>query len=602
MSFRRAADTADSDLPPVLRSLGRALRIAYRAEPRLLVVSFVIGVGAWLPDAFGALWLKELASGATEHRHALVVWAAAGLAAAAAAGWMLRTLGDRIQMRFRDRATIEIEAHVAHLQASVASIEHHERPEYLDRLQLLREQVFLLNHLYEAFMSTIGSVGRIVITVALLASIHPALGFLIVFAIPPAYVSSWRAGVERKTEERAAPRARLARHLFDVGTAAGPGKEIRVSRTEEMLTARRRDAWEEWFAEVSRARWISALSHTAAWAVFGAAYVGAVVFVASGLHRSAPDVLLALAAGASLSRYLGVTVGQAEFLRWTLDASQRMAWLEDYAATAVDPDGVPVPAVFTDAIRFEHVSFRYPGTERLVLDDVTLELRAGSVVALVGENGAGKTTLVKLLCRFYEPTEGRITVDGVDLARMPAQEWRRHLSGAFQDFFRFEYDARQSIGVGELERAGDPVAVGAAVARAGAEDVVARMPLGLDTQLGPTWNDGVELSIGQWQKLALARGFMRDEPLLCVLDEPTAALDAETEHALFERFALASRTSSADGRITVLVSHRFSTVRMADQIVVLDGARVVEAGPHDDLMAHACLYAELYTMQAAAYR
>jgi ATP-binding cassette subfamily B protein len=313
-------------------------------------------------------------------------------------------------------------------------------------------------------------------------------------------------------------------------------------------------------------------------------------------------VLLALAAGANLSRYLGVTVGQAEFLRWTLDASQRLAWLEDYAATNQDTADSPVPTSFRDAVRFEHVSFRYPGTQTLVLDDVDLELRAGSVVALVGENGAGKTTLVKLLCRFYEPTEGRITVDGVDVARMPAQEWRDRLSGAFQDFFRFEYDARRSIGVGELDRADDEVAVGAAVARAGAADVVARMPLGLDTQLGPTWNEGVELSIGQWQKLALARGFMRDDPLLCVLDEPTAALDAETEHALFERFAAESRAASDDGRITVLVSHRFSTVRMADQIVVLDGARVVESGAHDELMARAGLYAELYTMQARAYR
>jgi ATP-binding cassette, subfamily B, bacterial len=601
VSFRRP-ESAGADLPPVWRSLARSMRIAYRAEPRLLIVSFVLVAGSWLPDAFGALWLKLLANGVTEHRRSLVMWSAFGLAAAAAAGWLLRTLGDRIQSRFRDRATIEIEAHVAHLQASVASIEHHERPEYLDRLQLLREQVFLLNHLYESLMSTVGSVGRIAITVALLASIHPVLVLLVVFAIPPAVVSTWRAGVERRTEEHAAPNARLARHLFDVGTAAGPGKEIRVSRTETRLTTRRRDAWEAWFAEVARARWISALSHTAAWAVFGTAYVGAVVIVASGLHRSAGDVLLALAAGANLSRYLGVTVGQAEFLRWTLDASQRLAWLEDYAATNLDAADSPVPTSFRDAVRFEHASFRYPGTEALVLDDVNLELRAGSVVALVGENGAGKTTLVKLLCRFYEPTEGRITVDGVDVARMPAQEWRDRLSGAFQDFFRFEYDARRSIGVGELDRADDEVAVGAAVARAGAADVVARMPLGLDTQLGPTWNEGVELSIGQWQKLALARGFMRDDPLLCVLDEPTAALDAETEHALFERFAAASRAASDDGRITVLVSHRFSTVRMADQIVVLDGARVVEAGAHDELMARAGLYAELYTMQARAYR
>jgi len=220
----------------------------------------------------------------------------------------------------------------------------------------------------------------------------------------------------------------------------------------------------------------------------------------------------------------------------------------------------------------------------------------------VGENGAGKTTLVKLLGKFYEPTSGTIFVDGQPLARMPAVEWRERLAGAFQDFFRFEFRARQSVGVGDVDRMDDSGAVGRAVGRAGADDVIARLAAGLDTQLGPTWPEGVEVSYGQWQKLALARGFMRDDPLLLVLDEPTAALDAETEHALFERYSAAARERDPVGRITILVSHRFSTVRMADVIVVLDGARVVEAGSHEQLIAKGGQYAELYGIQAAAYR
>jgi len=217
----------------------------------------------------------------------------------------------------------------------------------------------------------------------------------------------------------------------------------------------------------------------------------------------------------------------------------------------------------------------------------------------VGENGAGKSTLVKLLCRLYHPVEGRILVDGVDLARIRSDEWRARLAGAFQDFFRFEFRARQVVGLGDLPRLEDEPAVVAAVGRAGAEDVVAGFASGLDTQLGVTWPGGVEVSFGQWQKLALARGFMRDSPLVLVLDEPTAALDAETEHALFERYAAAVRGA---GRITILVSHRFSTVRIADQIVLLDGARVAEAGTHEELMARGGQYAELYGIQAAAYR
>jgi ATP-binding cassette subfamily B protein len=253
------------------------------------------------------------------------------------------------------------------------------------------------------------------------------------------------------------------------------------------------------------------------------------------------------------------------------------------------------------------VSFAYPGTDRRVLDGVDLTLPAGAVVAIVGENGAGKSTLVKLLCKLYEPTAGRILADGAPLDRMRADDWRSRLAGAFQDFFRFELRARHSVGVGDLPRHDDEPAVAAAVGRAGAEDVVDRLPAGLDTQLGPTWPGGVEVSFGQWQKLALARGFMRERPLLLVLDEPTAALDAETEHALFERFAAAARGEgsnggAAEGRITLLVSHRFSTVRMADLIVVLDGARVAQFGTHEDLMARGGPYAELYGIQAAAYR
>jgi ATP-binding cassette subfamily B protein len=237
----------------------------------------------------------------------------------------------------------------------------------------------------------------------------------------------------------------------------------------------------------------------------------------------------------------------------------------------------------------------------VVLDDVSVTLPAGAVIAIVGENGAGKTTLVKLLAKMYEPACGAILVDDTPLARVPAGEWRARLAGAFQDFFRFEFSAGHTVGLGDIPRLDDGPAVAAAVDRAGAADVVARLALGLDTQLGPTWPGGVELSFGQWQKLALARGFMRDGPLLLVLDEPTAALDSETEHALFERYAAMAR-GNGGGRITILVSHRFSTVRMADLIVVLDGARLVEVGTHDELMAKGGQYSELYGIQAAAYR
>ena len=592
-------------LPPAFSSMWRLCRLGYRHEPRLMLASLVLSQLAALPDALLALWLMLLGKGVLEHRPGLVVGSAIGLGVSAAATWFLRTVSTRMQRRFRDKVTIALESHVAKLQASIATIEHQERPEYLDRLSMLRDQVFVLDHMYMAVFSMLGWILRLGVTLVLLASVHPALLLLAVFAIPTVWTSMWRPEVERSAQEGGAQAIRLARHLFNMATTASPGKEVRVTGIGERLATERRVAWEYWYSRVAPARWGSAFWHAVAWATFGSAYVGAVVFVSYGIHASASQVLLVLAAGARLSAYIGATVGELGFLRgFWMDGSRRLAWLEDYAAAVAASGDQPVPIALRQGIRIEHLSFSYPGTSRVVLDDVSVKLPAGAVVAIVGENGAGKSTLVKLLAKMYEPTSGSIFLDDTALARVQASEWRKRLAGAFQDFFRFEFRARHTVGLGDVPRLDDEPAVVAAVGRAGAGDVVTRLTAGLETQLGPTWPGGVEISFGQWQKLALARGFMRDEPLLLILDEPTAALDAETEHALFERFAAAARSSGENdsGRITILVSHRFSTVRMADLILVLDGARLVEVGTHDELMARKGHYAELYGIQAAAYR
>jgi ATP-binding cassette subfamily B protein len=592
-------------LPPALSSMWRLCKLGYRHESRLMVAALGLSQLAALPDALLALWLMLLGKGVLEHRPVMVRGAAIGLGVSVAATWFLRTVSTRVQRRFRDKVTIALESHVARLQASVATIAHQERPEYLDRLSMLRNQVFVLDHMYMSLFSTLGWILRLGVTMALLASIHPALILLAAFAVPTALTSTWRPGVERSAQERGAQTSRLARHLFTIATTAPAGKEVRVTGIGERLITDRRAAWERWYGPVAAARWGSALWHALAWAIFGLAYVGAVVFVSSVLKAPASAVLLVLAAGARLSSYIGATVGEIGFLRgFWMDGSRRLAWLEDYAASVAASGDLPVPTVLHRGVRLDHVSFAYPGTSRVVLDDVSVTLPVGAVVAIVGENGAGKTTLVKLLAKMYEPSSGSIFVDDTPLKRLPAGEWRARLAGAFQDFFRFEFRAGHTVGLGDLPRLDDEPAVLAAVDRAGASDVLARLASGFDTQLGPTWPSGVELSFGQWQKLALARGFMRDQPLLLVLDEPTAALDTETEHALFERYAAASRgTGESDsGRITILVSHRFSTVRMADLIVVLDGARLVEVGTHEELMAKNGQYSELYGIQAAAYR
>jgi ATP-binding cassette subfamily B protein len=581
----------------------RLCKLGYRHEPGLLLSAFSLALLSALPDSLIALWFKLLGDGALARNWSLVVFAAVALGVSSTATWFLQTVSTRVQRTFRDKVTIALESHVATVLASIATIAHQERPEYLDRLAVLRNQVFMLDHMYMSLFTTCAWILRLVVTVGLLVSIHPALALLLLFALPTVLTSTWRPAVERSAYERGAQANRLARHLFDVATTAPAGKEVRVTGIGDRLIKERRLAWEFGNRPISAARWRSAAWHTAAWAIFGAGYVGAIVFVAFGLGSPAGDVLLALAAGSRLSFYVGATVGEIGFLRgvW-MDAAIRLAWLEDYASSLVANADQAAPAHLKQGIRFEHVSFSYPGTDRLVLNDVNLDLPAGSVVAIVGENGAGKSTLVKLLAKMYEPTSGRILIDQTDLARIPPVDWRGRLAGAFQDFFRFEFLARHTVGVGDVPRLDDEPAVVTAVSRAGADDVIVKLTGGFETQLGRSWPGGVDVSFGQWQKLALARGFMRDEPILLVLDEPTAALDAETEHALFERYAAAVRDDSTKGRITILVSHRFSTVRMADLIVVLDGARVVEVGSHEALMARGGQYSQLYGIQAAAYR
>jgi ATP-binding cassette subfamily B protein len=266
-------------------------------------------------------------------------------------------------------------------------------------------------------------------------------------------------------------------------------------------------------------------------------------------------------------------------------------------------DRPAVPERLTRGITLDDVSFRYPGADRPVLSHVSVHIPAGAVLALVGENGAGKSTLVKLLCGLYRPGGGRILVDGEDLAGLAPEEWRARVATLFQDFQRIELTLGESIGHGDIDRIDDAGAIGTAAGKARAGRVLAAVPGGLEGYVGHSYHDGTDLSGGQWQILGLARALMRRHPLLLILDEPAAALDASAEHDLFERYASsAGQAGREDGGITVLISHRFSTVAMADLIAVLDHGRLTEYGTHRELMDGGGLYAELFTLQARAYQ
>ncbi|MDP4502319.1 ATP-binding cassette domain-containing protein [Nonomuraea turcica] len=271
-------------------------------------------------------------------------------------------------------------------------------------------------------------------------------------------------------------------------------------------------------------------------------------------------------------------------------------WLRDLYGASSSGTLSP-PDRLRDGITLSGVDFSYGGPP--VLHGIDLRLPAGATVALVGDHGSGKTTLVKLLCGFHQPAGGTITVDGTPLTEMDPAAWRERVTSAFQDFSRFPFLAREAVGVGDLPRMHE---IAEAAEKGGAAQVFDRLPEGAETRLGKALGDGVELSGGQWQKIALSRAFMRSMPLLAVLDEPTAALDAASEYEVYQRYAEAAQEwQHATGGITLLVSHRFATIRMADLIVVLDGGRIIECGTHAELIDLAGRYAHLYNLQAAAY-
>jgi ATP-binding cassette subfamily B protein len=593
-----------------VRAARIVLRYVYRADRARAVGHMAVGVGAIVVGLLGAVVLKLLTDAALAGDLAGVEAAAALLGANVAVmvlgNWATVTLG----VGLRERATLYFDTRMAELATAIHHIEHYERPDYLDELQVLQQKHQQLADVQNALVNNLATFARLSLTVVLLARIHPLLLLLPVAGIPSVVanvkVQKFRHGVE----DEVAPMRRQVLWLFRIASTRDAAKEVRLYDLGGELLARTDAARDRIHALEDRADLRDALLSGLGWLLFGLGFTAAMGLVArqAVAGRVTPgDVVLALTLAASVNWGVTGVANTAGWLLENLKTGRRLAWLEDLAAEAssraTSAAPLPVPPVLAGGIRFDGVSFAYPGTDATVLRGVDLFLPAGATVAIVGDNGAGKTTLVKLLCRFYDPTDGRITVDDADLRRFDVADWRGRLSGCFQDFARLELLAREAVGVGDLARLDDDAAIAAALDRAHAADVPATLPGGLAAQLGRSFDDGTEPSTGQWQKLALGRAMMRDEPLLLVLDEPTASLDAPTEHALFERLAgAASRAARRSGAITILVSHRFSTVRMADLIVVVEDGAVAELGTHAELVARAGTYAELYDLQARSYR
>jgi ATP-binding cassette, subfamily B, bacterial len=352
---------------------------------------------------------------------------------------------------------------------------------------------------------------------------------------------------------------------------------------ENVGLARRRLLAGSLFSLIGTLGYYSAYVYVIWRTVMGALSIGTLTFLSGAIMQASSNIQQMFSTVSSIA-------DQALFL------TDLLAFFEMQPTIRSKPNALPAPRPIRRGFEFREVSFHYPGSERLVLDHLNFQLRPGERVALIGENGQGKTTIVKLITRLYDPSGGEILLDGVDLREYDLDDLYREIGVIFQDFMRYEMTARENLAVGRIEDLGRSELLQQAAQKSLADEVIAKLPRGYEQMLGRRFEGGVDLSGGEWQKVALARAYLRDAQLL-ILDEPTAALDARSEFEVFQRFA-----ELTAGKMALFISHRFSTVRMADRIVVLENGKIAEEGSHDELARKGGRYAEMFELQAASYR
>jgi ATP-binding cassette subfamily B protein len=504
----------------------------------------------------------------------------------------------------QDRLKVEL----ADLVNGPETLEHLDDPSFADEVALVRGSLHRTTQSLEAILQLAGLALQMAITAVILLSMNPLLIFLPLVALPPVFLGSRAQATLEKARQATAEQLRLNQHLVALATTASSAKELRLFGTEESLIRLHTASWNSLTHTMWMAQLRAAALRASGQMVFALGYGLAILMVLNqgvGGGGSVGRLVLVIALAVQVSGQVAGLLALLNTLQSSAKTAERIGRLRAVGGrtptTGTRRRGCPDH--LEQGLVLDRVSFRYPGSRKLVLDDVSLEVPAGRTLALVGENGAGKSTLVKLICGLYEPSGGRILVDGVDLRDIDPTAWRARIAPLFQDFSRYELTLRESVGMGQLDLMSDDVAVSGAMTDARAERLLEIVPGGLAGYVGRRYRDGVDLSGGEWQLLGLARCLLRDRPLVLVLDEPAAALDASAEHALFSRYAASARTAGQEmGAVTILISHRFSTAVMADAIAMLDSGRLVEFGSHRDLMSSGRTYAELYEMQRRAYR
>jgi len=498
--------------------------------------------------------------------------------------------------RYTQHASVRVMEQAARLDLTT-----YEDPVFYDRLERARVQA--TDRL--AMIQQMGRLVQQVVTTltfsAALAWESPWLVLLLMAGVLPSFVGETHyAFLGYAKNFRQTPAKRQMDYLRQVAGSREGAKEVKLFGLNKFFTERFQALANEIYREdVALSK--SKLLIGGLLGIIGTlGYYGAYVYVIwrtlHGAYNIGEFTFLSAAiqqASSNLQQVFSTVSGIADQALFLTDL---IAFFDMKPAVQSRPDGLPFPKVIQQGFEFRNVSFAYPGTERTVLKNFNFTLAPGERIALIGENGQGKTTVVKLITRLYDPTEGQILLDGADLREYSLEDLHRHIGVIFQDFMRYEMTARENIAVGRIDWPNRENDIEAAAHKSLADTVVNKFSSGYDQMLGRRFEGGVELSGGEWQKMALARAYLRDAEML-ILDEPTAALDARSELEVFERFA-----ELTDGKMALLISHRFSTVRMADRIVVLSGGRLIEEGSHQQLMASGGLYAEMFEMQAASYR
>ena len=581
-----------------------ALRLVWRSSPRETINVLVLQTlsGLTLPaQLLAGKWALDAVLEASREGARM---SAALPAVALALGAM--TVGQLLSSaaRHRQRLLPQITAHTAQemLAAKAVSLdlEALETPAFHDwLLRAQREAAFRPANMVQDLAQIVSSTVAVVGLVVLLVTVHPLLALVLVAAVMPLWWASIAGGrAYYRFSLRRTPRRRLIGYLQSVLTLLDSAKETRAFGTGEYLLKEQRRLFAEELGElrqVIRQRQRRDMLATLASSIVSAAGMLLVLWLHFSEHISLAET--AAAAGAlllMLPRVSGLMTSVGLLHENALFVEDFWAFLdiEPRQIRATSPE--PMPSELS-RISVENLTFAYPDALVPVLRDVSIELRRGETVALVGENGAGKTTLAKLLCRLYDPTAGTIRWDDRDLITCDPDELRGRIAVIFQDFVRYQLSGRENIGFGDIGSIDDMASIAEAAHQAGADEFLHRLPDGYETTLGRMFDQGHELSIGQWQRVALARAFFRNAPLV-IMDEPTASLDARAEYKLFETM----RELFKD-RAVLLISHRFSSVRMADRIYVLKDGEVVQSGSHDELLAAGGLYAELFALQAASY-